>query len=115
MEPGSSQSTVLQPSDACPQNGAQHRNTQVSLGSFHIWPLLIPFGVVLGVAFQNISTMLFLVILEKRASRSLAKSGSFYLLFCAFFRVRFQRVVSTRFFSFPVFLGPWKEVFLVPF
>jgi hypothetical protein len=30
---------------------------------------------VLGLWFQNISTTLFLVILEKRASRSLAKSG----------------------------------------
>ena len=32
---------------------------------------------VLGLWFQNISTTLFLVILEKRASRSLAKSGLF--------------------------------------
>ncbi len=39
----------------------------------------------------------------------------FPLFWGVFFRVRFQWVVSTRFFSFPVFLGPWGEVFLVPF
>jgi len=50
---------------------------------------------VLGLWFQNISTTLFLVILEKRASRSLAKSG-FYLVFfscvfwCCFLMVVFS-------------------------
>jgi hypothetical protein len=88
VEPGSSQSTVLQHSAA--QIGAQHRNTQVPPGSFHIWPLLKPFGMVLGFWFQNISTTLFLVILEKRASRSHAKTGLFSSVFsvcflCLFF------------------------------
>ena len=36
---------------------------------------------VLGLWFQNISTTLFLVILEKRASRSLAKSGLYIYIY----------------------------------
>ena len=67
----------MQHSDASPQSGAQHRNTQVPLGSFHTWQFLIPFGMVLGFWFQYISTTLFLVILERRASRSLANSCLF--------------------------------------
>jgi hypothetical protein len=57
---------------------------------------------VLGFWFQNISTTLFLVILEKRASRSLAKSGFFSVFFCVFFCVRFQRLFGGRFCCFLV-------------
>ncbi len=63
---------------------------------------------VLGFWFQNISTTLFLVILEKRASRSLAKSGLFPLFFWSLFSSAFSEGRLDEILQFSYVFGvPW--------
>jgi len=69
---------------------------------------------VLGLWFQNISTTLFLVILEKRASRSLAKSG-FQWFFRCVFSGRFWKGLFLVFFWFREVLRVPREVILDTF
>ncbi len=67
---------------------------------------------VLGFWFQNISTTLFLVILEKRASRSLAKSGLFSLFFWSIFSSAFLEGRLDEIFQFSDAFGvPWGVTF----
>ena len=60
---------------------------------------------VLGLWFQNISTTLFVVILEKRASRSLAKSGSFLPFFGRLFSRAFSEGRQHEIFQFSYVFG----------
>ena len=94
------------------------RKVEPSIGipRFRLVPLLlIIFGMVLGFWFQNISTTLFLVILEKRASHSLAKSSYFHRFFSVFFECVSGGSPVVVFCCFLVLFGVALGVILVPF